>query len=43
MDDNILDEMDLPLSNENEDIETISKNLYARFLMYQDLRSGRKI
>lgn len=26
MDENILDEMDLPLSNKNEDIETISKN-----------------
>lgn len=31
-DDNILDEMDLPLANSNEEIETISKNLFRSLL-----------
>ena len=31
-DDNILDEMDLPLANSNEELETISKNLFRPLL-----------
>jgi hypothetical protein len=31
IDDSILDEMDLPLNNPNEDLETISKNLLQPF------------